>query len=239
MADLKISELAALAGNNLATADLVAVVDSSASETKKLTVGDLVANGVTLIANDTIPGAKILFAAGGIATADIADAAITTAKVADDGITAAKLANESTVDLVTTLPGSGAFTGQLALDTDDNNLYCWNGSAWISLKAAGSINAVTGDTTGTINITATTSGSSVAVAATIDNTASANQFMAGPTSAGGTVAYRTIDGSDIPVATTSAKGGVIVNGEGLRMDSNTIEVDNDVTASCHAPCGDI
>ena len=36
MADLKISELAALAGNNLATADLVAVVDSSASETKKL-----------------------------------------------------------------------------------------------------------------------------------------------------------------------------------------------------------
>jgi len=231
MADLKISELAALAGNNLATADLVAVVDSSASETKKLTVGDLVANGVTLIANDTIPGAKILFAAGGIATADIADAAISTAKVADDGITAAKLANESTVDLVTTLPSSGAFTGQLALDTDDNNLYCWNGSAWISLKAAGSINAVTGDTTGTINITATTSGSSVAVAATIDNTASANQFLAGPTSAGGTVAYRTIDGSDITVATTSAKGGVIVNGEGLRMDSNTIEVANDVTAS--------
>ena len=42
---------------------------------------------------------------------------------------------------------------------------------------------------------------------------------------------RTIDGSDIPVATSSAKGGVIVNGEGLRMDSNTIEVDNDVTAS--------
>ena len=231
MADLKISELAALAGNNLATADLVAVVDSSASETKKLTVGDLVANGVTLIANDTIPGAKILFAAGGIATADIADAAITTAKVADDGITAAKLANESTVDLVTTLPGSGAFTGQLALDTDDNNLYCWNGSAWISLKAAGSVNAVTGSTVGLVDIVVTTTGSSVAIAATQNDTDAANKFLAGPTSAGGTVAYRVIDGSDIPVATTSAKGGVIVNGEGLRMDSNTIEVDNDVSAS--------
>ena len=48
----------------LASADLVAVVDSSASETKKLTIGDLVANGVTLISDDTIPGAKILFAAG-------------------------------------------------------------------------------------------------------------------------------------------------------------------------------
>jgi len=231
MADLKISELSALAGSNLATADLVAVVDSSASETKKLTVGDLVANGVTLISDDTIPGAKILFAAGDIATAALADSAVTTAKVADDGITAAKLANESTVDLVTTLPGSGAFTGQLALDTDDNNLYCWNGSAWLSLKAAGSINSVSGSSVGIVDITATTSGSSVTIAAVINDTSAANQFLAGPTSAGGAVAYRTIDGSDIPVATTSAKGGVIVNGEGLRMDSNTIEVDNDVTAT--------
>jgi hypothetical protein len=231
MADLKISELSALAGSNLASADLVAVVDSSASETKKLTVGDLVANGVTLISDDTIPGAKILFAAGGIATADIADSGITTAKIADDAVTAAKLANESTVDLVTTLPASGAFTGQLALDTDDNNLYCWDGSAWQSLKAAGSINSVSGSTVGIVDITATTSGSSVTIAAVINDTSAANQFLAGPTSAGGAVAYRTIDGSDIPVATSSAKGGVIVNGEGLRMDSNTIEINNDVTAS--------
>ena len=231
MADLKISQLAALAGANLATADQLAVVDSSASETKKLTVGDLVANGVTLIADDTIPGAKILFAAGGIATADLADAAITTAKVADDGITAAKLANESTVDLVTTLPSSGAFTGQLALDTDDNKLYCWNGSAWLSLKAAGSVNTATGSTTGFINITATPSGDAVTIAATIDNSSAANQFLAGPTGAGGALAYRTIAGTDLPAATTSAKGGVIVNGDGLRMDSNTIEIANDVTAS--------
>ena len=231
MADLKISQLSALAGSALATGDLVAVVDSSASETKKLTVGDLVANGVTLISDDTIPGAKILFAAGGIATADIADSAITTAKVADDGITAAKLANESTVDLVTTLPGSGAFTGQLAVDTDDNSLYCWNGSAWLSLKAAGSINSVAGSTVGIVDITVTTSSGAATIAAVINDSASANQFMAGPTGAGGTVAFRTIDGSDLPVATTSAKGGVVVNGEGLRMDSNTIEVDNDVTAS--------
>jgi hypothetical protein len=231
MADLKISELNALAGSALATGDLVAVVDASASETKKLTVGDLVANGVTLISDDTIPGAKILFAAGGIATADIADAAITTAKVADDGITAAKLANESTVDLVTTLPGSGAFTGQLAVDTDDNTLYCWNGSAWLSLKAAGSINSVAGSTVGIVDITVTTTSGAATIAAVINDTSAANQFLAGPTSAGGTATYRAIDGSDIPVATSSAKGGVIVNGEGLRMDSNTIEVDNDVSAS--------
>ena len=231
MADLKISQLNALTGSALATGDLVAVVDSSASATKKLTVGDLVANGVTLISDDTIPGAKILFGAGDVATAAVADSAITTAKIANDGVTAAKLADESTVDLVTTLPSSGAFTGQLALDTDDNSLYCWSGSAWLSLKAAGSINTVSGSTVGIVDITATTSGSSVTIAAVINDTSAANHFMAGPTGAGGSVAFRTIDGSDLPVATTSAKGGVVVNGEGLRMDSNTIEVDNDVTAS--------
>ena len=231
MADLKISELAALAGADLASGDLLAAVDSSASETKKLTISDLIANGVTLISDDTIPGAKILFAAGDIATADIADLAVTAAKIADNGVTAAKLADESTVDLVTTLPASGAFTGQLALDTDDNKLYVWNGSAWASLLAAGSINTITGSTVGVVDIVATTTGDSVAISASVNDSSAANQFLAGPTSAGGALAYRTIDGSDLPVATTSAKGGVVVNAEGLRMDSNTIEIDNDVAAS--------
>ena len=231
MADLKISELNALAGSDVATGDLLAVVDSSASETKKLTIGDLIANGVTVISDDTIPGAKIAFAAGGIATADLADSAVTTAKLGAASVTAAKLADESSVDLVTTLPASGAFTGQLALDTGNNFLYCWDGSAWQSLKAAGSINSVTGSTVGLVDITVSTSGSSVTISATQNDTDAANKFLAGPTSAGGAVAYRVIDGSDLPVATTSAKGGVVVNGEGLRMDSNTIEVDNDVTAS--------
>ena len=231
MADLKISELSALAGSNLVAADELAIVDDSASETKKITVSDLIANGVTVISDDTIPGAKILFGAGDIATAALADAAVTTAKVADDAITAAKLGNESTVDLVTTLPGAGGFTGQLALDTTVNKLHIWDGSAWQSLKAAGSVNTVSGSTTGEINIVSSVSGDTVTLSATIDDTTSANQFLAGPTGAAGAIGYRVIDGSDLPVATSSAKGGVVVNGEGLRMDVNTIEVDNDITAS--------
>ena len=231
MADLKISQLPALAGADMLAANLLVAVDTSSSETKKLTVGDLITNGVTLIADDAIPGAKILFAAGAIASADLADSAVVEAKLGAGSVTAAKLANESTVDLVTTLPGSGAFTGQLALDTDDNFFYCWNGSAWLSLKAAGSINAVTGSTVGLVDIVVTTTGSSVAIAATQNDTDAANKFLAGPTSGAGAVAYRIIDGTDLPVATTSAKGGVVVNGEGLRMDANTIEVDNDVTLS--------
>jgi len=58
--------------------------------------------------------------------------------------------------------------------------------------------------------------------------------LAGPTGNSGAVGYRQIVGTDLPIATSSTKGAVIVNGEGLRMDSdtaNTIEIDNDVTAS--------
>jgi hypothetical protein len=40
MADLRISELAALAGGDLAAGDLLAIADVSASETKKITVVD-------------------------------------------------------------------------------------------------------------------------------------------------------------------------------------------------------
>lgn len=58
--------------------------------------------------------------------------------------------------------------------------------------------------------------------------------MAGPTGNSGAVGYRQIVGTDLPIATSSTKGAVIVNGEGLRMDSdtaNTIEIDNDITPS--------
>ena len=231
MADLKISQLAALAGANLATADELAIVDSSASETKKITVTDLVGNATTLIADATIPGAKILFGAGDIAGTAIADGGISTAKVADDAITAAKLGNESTVDLVTTLPGTGAFTGQIALDTDDNKIYIWDGSAWRSVKGAGSVNVVNGSTAGIVNIATSTSGDTVTITTSLDNTTAAKQFLAGPTGAAGAVAYRIIEGTDLPFAGASQTGGVQVSGDGLRMDTGKIEIDNDVTAT--------
>jgi hypothetical protein len=231
MADLKISELAALASADLATGDLLAVADVSASETKKITVTDFTGKAVTLIADATIPGAKILFSAGTVAGSAIADGGIDTAQLADEAVTAAKLADESTVDLVTTLPGSGAFIGQIALDTDDSKIYCWNGTSWVSVKAAGSINSVVGSSAGVVNISVVTSGDEVTISTTLDNTSAAAQFLAGPTGAAGAVAYRAIAGGDLPVATTTTKGAVIVNGNGLTLSGDTIQIDNSITAS--------
>ena len=234
MADLKISQLAALASADLAAGDLLPVVDLSASETKKITVTDFTGKAVTLIADATIPGAKILFGASQVPGTALVDSAVTTGKIADDAVTAAKLANESTVDLVTTLPASGAFIGQLALDTDDLKVYCWDGSVWRSIKAAGSINTVNGDSTGIVNIAVATTGDTVTISTSIDNTSAAAQFLAGPTAAGGAVSYRTIAAGDLPTATTGAKGAVQVNGNGLSMTGDTIQIANTVTANAAA-----
>lgn len=231
MADLRISELTALAGANLAAGDLLPIADVSASETKKITVTDLVGNATTLIADATIPSAKILFGAGSIVAASLATDAVTTAKIAADAVTAAKLADESTVDLVTTLPGSGAFVGQIAMETAGSNAYIWNGSSWVSFKAAGSVGSVIGSTAGTINIVVSTSGNDVTISATLDTTSAAAQFLAGPTAASGSVGYRTIVGDDLPTATTTTKGAVIVNGAGLTLSGSTIQIDNTVTAN--------
>ena len=230
MADLKISELTTLAGANLATGDQLAIVDTSASETKKITLQNLIESGVDLIADDSIPGAKILFGTGEVAGTALADSGVTTAKIADDAITAAKIANEATCDLVTTLPGSGGYTGQLALDTDDNKIYIWDGSAWQSVKGAGSVNSVVGSSSGLLNITISTSGDEVTITPSLDNTTAGAQFLAGPTGAAGAVSYRAIAGSDLPTATSSTKGAVTVDGNGLTLSGTEIQINNTVTA---------
>ena len=230
MADLRITELAALSSGDLVAGDELAVADISASETKRITVTDFTGKAVTLIADATIPGAKILFSSGQVPGTAVATGGIDTLQLADNGVTAAKLADESSVDLVTTLPASGAFVGQIALDTDDSKIYCWNGTSWVSVKAAGSVNSVVGSSSGVVNISVATSGDEVTISTTLDATSAAAQFLAGPTAGAGAVSYRTIAAGDLPTATTSAKGAVVVNGNGLTVSGDTIAIDNTVTA---------
>ncbi len=189
-------------------------------------VTGLTAAGRALLDDATAADQRTTLGLGSVATAN----QVSTALIQDDAVTAAKLANESTVDFVTTLPASGEYLGQLARVTSDNKLYCWDGATWVSIKAAGSVNTIAGGTAGVVNVTATASGDTVTIGTTLDNTSAAGQFLAGPSSAAGAVTYRIIDGVDLPTATTGAKGGVIVNGNGLTMSGDTIAVDNTVTA---------
>ena len=233
MADLKITELQALAGANLAATDELAVADISASETKKITVSDLIAFGADLISNAEIPSAKISFAAGSIVEASLATGAVTATKIGADAVTAAKLGDQSTCIVAASKAAldavTGDFIGQLGFTTDTVKIYLWQNSTWNSVKAAGSINTITADTSGIVNITVSTSGDTATVGTSLDNTGAAGQFLAGPTGSAGAVSYRTIAGADLPTATTSAKGGVIINGGGLTMSGSTAVINNTVT----------
>lgn len=231
MSDLRISELLQLAGSNLAAGDFLPIADVSASETRKITVTDFFGNASTLIADATIPSAKILFTGGSIPGSALQGETVNTSQITNDAINGAKLGNNSSVRLVTTLPASGEFVGQIALDTDDLKIYCWNGSVWQSIKAAGSINTIVGGDAGVVNVTASQVGDTVTINTTLDTTTAASQFLAGPTSGAGAVAYRTIQGADLPTATTTSKGGVIVNGNGLTVSGDTLAINNTVTAS--------
>jgi hypothetical protein len=235
LADLKISELQALAGANLAATDELAVADISASETKKITVNDLIAYGADLISSAEIPSAKISFAAGSIVEASLATGAVTATKIDADAVTAAKLGDQSTCIVAASKAALdaviGDFVGQLGFTTDAIKIYLWQNSTWNSVKAAGSINTITASTSGIVNITASTSGDTVTVGTTLDNTAAAAEFLAGPTGSSGAVGYRAIVGTDLPVPTTTTKGAVAINAEGLRMDGDRLEINNDVALS--------
>ena len=229
MSDLRITELAALAGANLGAGDLLAVADISASETKKITVTDLFGNASTLIADATIPNAKILFTNNTVSGSVLVDGTVTSEKLGANEIEGSRLADNSSALLAISLPVTGAFVGQIAIETTGRLAYIWNGSEWLTFKASGNVNNVIGSSAGVVNITVTTVGDTVTIATSLDDTAAAGQFLAGPTSAAGAVAYRTIAGGDLPAPTTTTKGAAIINGEGLRMDGDRLEINNDVT----------
>lgn len=228
MADLKISQLSSLAGGSVDANDELPIVHLG--DTRKVTVKNLLEGGVDDMGSATIPSAKIAFAAGSIVEASLATDSVATAKIQADAVTGAKLANNSAVVTGTSLPASGEYTGQIFVDTSDEKASYWDGSAWVDLKAKGSVNTVTGATSGIVNIVSAASNDSITLTPSLDNTSNANEFLAGPTGGAGAVAYRTIDPSDLPLANTSLRGAVIVNGNGLTMDAGVIEIDNTVTA---------
>lgn len=87
MADLKITSLPALAEGSIQATDALAVADLSATETKKVTVKDLVAAAVTLLDAGDIPASKVgTLGTDQVATGAIVDGAVTNVKLANSSI---------------------------------------------------------------------------------------------------------------------------------------------------------
>jgi len=231
VADLRISELNSLASADVASNDFLPIADRSASETKKVTVVDFLNKAVTQLSDDVIPSAKILFDSQTIPGGAFVNGAVGSDQIASGAVDSTKLANNSSARLVTSLPATGVFAGQLAVETETNKAYVWDGSSWVSFKAAGSINQLVATTAGPIRISVSTVGDTATLSVNPQVTPSGGIFLAGPAGSGGEVSGRQIVGSDLPTATNTAKGAIIVNGEGLRVDGETLELNNDVNAT--------
>jgi len=228
MADKSISDLRELSLSGVRSNDPLAIVNVGASETMKVQVKDLIQAGIQFIDNGSIPGEKL--------NAAVPPDSITSLELADHAVTAIKLADGSACNVAAGAPiGAGSYQGQLYLDTITSKVYCWDSNNWVEIKAAGSINDVSGFVPAfsypSIATLTTQTGDSVRVSAVLPDTTGSRQFLAGPSNAAGQVVARAITGADLPVATSTEKGGVIVNGNGLTMNGDRVEIDNTVAPS--------
>ena len=121
MADQRISQLTELGQNALAANDLLPIVDSSSSETKKITAKSLFQGAAALADNSTID----------LATLNQSSATkLGTVAIADDAITAAKLANDSSVNYGPTEPAADNFEGRGHVNSTTKYLKVYDGSVY-------------------------------------------------------------------------------------------------------------
>jgi len=203
MADRTITELTALAGASLAATDVLPVVDVSASENKKITAANLVQYGSALIADGSIPVAKVA------------------------SITEANLGNTSVAGQFVAGPSSatGALTKRRIVAADlpiatTSAVGGVSASAGLAVSGAGALTVAPATTVAVGGVSVpSSSGLSVSGAGVLSHTAS---ISPGTTSGvtvsatGHVTAITALVGADLPLATTSVVGGVSV-GSGLAV----------------------
>ena len=161
-----------------------------------------------------------------VTTAKILNSNITTDKIANDAVTAAKLADNSSATISGNAPtGSGDFTGQQWINTNTGLAYAWDGSAW--LQQAGVQSFVFTDTS-PLTFSSTVNAAGLATITTGLDTQTAATIFAGPTTGSATApTFRTLIGTDLPVATSSVNGamqpgtGLTVTGGGVLNHTNS------------------
>ena len=202
MSDLKIAELPSLAGADLAAGDLLPVSDVSASETKKINAKDFVEAAVDLIDNGSIPSAKL--------------SAITPANLGNSSSAAQFIAGPTAT--------TGAFAarviapGDLPLATAATVGAVRIGTGITVSSGDISVSAATSATRGGVSVPAA-SGLSVDGSGVLSHQSSVTaQTKNGFTvnASGHITAVGSIASTDLPIATTSAVGGVFV-GSGLAV----------------------
>jgi hypothetical protein len=106
MADQRISELFEISSSGVASNDVLPIVDTNVSQTKKITAKSLAEAGFRIADDSTLSGSKLT--ATSVTSDKLASDAVTTAKIADSGVTSAKI-NSGAIG-ATQLASSGVTT---------------------------------------------------------------------------------------------------------------------------------
>ncbi len=134
MSDQRITQLPALPAASAAATDVLPVADVSASQTKKITVKDLVDAGLDLVDASSIDLSKL----DQSSTTKIGATALATGAV-----TAAKLAADSSIAVDTTAPSSDNFEGRGYYNSSTGALQVFSGGAFANVNATIANDAVT------------------------------------------------------------------------------------------------
>lgn len=203
MADLRITDLPSLPEVDVAATDVLPIADISASETKKVTTKDFIEAGVALIDNGSIPSAKL----SAISPASLGNSTVAAQFIAGPtattGAFAARVIAAGDLPVATTV-ARGAVSVSTGLAV--------TGGGAVSVAAA------TSATIGGISVPVA-SGLAVDGSGVVSHISS----VTGQTKNGFTVnnsghitAVGSIPAADLPIATTSAVGGVLI-GSGLAV----------------------
>ena len=119
MADQRITQLTRLSKEGASATDVLPIADVSASQTKKITVQDLVAAGIDLVNAGEIDLEKL---------DQTSTTKLGTVAFADDAITAAKLGHDSSIAVQTIAPSGDNFEGRGYFNSSTGNLQIFNGS---------------------------------------------------------------------------------------------------------------
>jgi len=198
MADQTISQLTELSGAALAANDLLAIVDISSSETKKIKANQFVQNGIALTASGNIDLSKLNQAS----TVKLGSAAIATG-----AITAIKLANDSSIAEQSTAPVADNFGGRGWFRTTDSNLFIYSAGDYqqVVMPTAGiGDSAVTTDKIADGNVTTAKISASGLSSAALADSAVITAKVANGAITSAKIADGTIVNADIAASTIEA-----------------------------------
>jgi hypothetical protein len=219
MADYKVTDLVEILATSVAADDLTLLVDTSASDDKKIKVEELAKAAATHFTTGSINGDKLV------------DDSVTATQIADATITATQLATDSVARAEVTageISGAGTSRGKVHIEAGSINATdIASGSITNTQLSGGTLVPTGGITDSEVSTTA-------AIAVSKLESVSPNFLLAGP-STGATPAVptaRALVSADLPAATTSALGAVSVpTGNGLSLAAGVLSHTDTVTAA--------